>query len=483
MRSKSYICQLGQVNEGYDAVFLHYNFTHNFFNISKTGALRNLHLCPDLFSCLILSNDSTRTDLDISKKQYFRTADDLDLKKIKTNSGEIAYEYASVLKPTTAEGLFTIAIHFDEILTGKYYLLFHNCFNYGERFYGNIVPVSFTIDITEKNVNSFLSAGDIAKPNFYFCMSGVFAFVAVLWIYNICQSSSAVVYRIHHLMTALVIIKSLSLLFHGINYYFVSLYGHQQEMWAVVYYITHLLKGALLFGTIILIGTGYTLFKNFLSDRDRKLVMVVLPLQVIDNIAMIIIDESEFAEQNYQFWFQIFIFIDIICCMAIILPIVWYVSMRHLQEGARSDGKAAFNLEKLILFRHFYLIVISYIYLTRVIRFFVEYVAPFDYEWISDGVVEVSTLLFFLITGHKFRPQERNPYLKLSQEVEGEALTQSGVFESVTRVKRIQPRDDICDSIPGSIGGTGGYDSDDSDAEDIFPQIEKQPLTRSTTVL
>ncbi|VDD92117.1 unnamed protein product [Enterobius vermicularis] len=260
-------------------------------------------------------------------------------------------------------------------------------------------------------------------------MSGIFAFAAALWIYSICQSKSTDVYRIHHLMTALVIIKSLSLFFHGVNYYFVSLYGQQREVWAIVYYVTHLLKGALLFGTIILIGTGYTFFKNFLSDRDRKLVMIVLPLQVVDNIAMIIIEESEFAEQSYQFWFQIFILIDIVCCMAIILPIIW--SMRHLQEGARSDGKAAFNLEKLVLFRHFYLIVISYIYLTRVIKFFVEYVVPFDYEWISDAVVEVSTLFFFLITGHKFRPQERNPYLKLAQDVEGEAYVFTVLFKNL----------------------------------------------------
>ncbi|VDN17774.1 unnamed protein product [Gongylonema pulchrum] len=134
---------------------------------------------------------------------------------------------------------------------------------------------------------------------------------------------------------------------------------------------------------------------------------------------MIIIEESEFGQQGYQFWLQVFIFFDIICCIAIILPVIW--SIKHLQEGARSDGKAAFNLEKLRLFRHFYLIIIGYIYLTRVIRFIVEAVVPFNYEWITDAVIEFSTLLFFVIAGYQFRPQERNPYLKLAQEDDAEA--------------------------------------------------------------
>lgn len=43
--------------------------------------------------------------------------------------------------------------------------------------------------------------------------------------------------------------------------------------------MTHLLKGALLFITVLLIGMGWTVVKHILSDKDKKILMIVIPLQ------------------------------------------------------------------------------------------------------------------------------------------------------------------------------------------------------------
>ncbi len=42
-------------------------------------------------------------------------------------------------------------------------------------------------------------------------------------------------------------------------------------------------------------------------------------------------------------------------------------SIRHLQEASQTDGKAAASLRKLKLFRHFYILVVCYVYFTRII--------------------------------------------------------------------------------------------------------------------
>lgn len=317
---------------------------------------------------------------------------------------------------------------------GLYSLKFHYCQN---RKAGIKLPYSFTLEVTEKNPGGYLSAAEIPLSRLYIGMAGVFFTAAMIWVYTLMKHRYSV-FKIHWLMAALAFTKSISLVFHSINYHFINTKGHPIEGWAVMYYITHLLKGALLFITLALIGTGWAFVKYILSDKEKKIFMIVIPLQVLANVAYIIIESTEEGSSEYYLWKEILFLVDLICCGAILFPVVW--SIRHLQEASSTDGKAAMNLEKLKLFRHYYVMIVCYIYFTRIIAILLKVTMPFQWQWCYEFLVEVSTLIFFVLTGYKFRPASNNPYLQLPQDEEDvemdEVVTESGALEGISKVKK-----------------------------------------------
>ncbi|KOB67351.1 Uncharacterized protein OBRU01_19946, partial [Operophtera brumata] len=208
---------------------------------------------------------------------------------------------------------------------GLYNLYLNNCPRGGE----GSPKINMLIEIYESNAGNYLSAGEIPLPTLYAMMSLIFFLSGNLWTY-ILKTSRQPVFRIHIIMCVLVYLKALSLAFHGINYHFIQTRGEHVTAWAILFYITHLLKGAVLFVTIVLVGTGWNFIKHILSDRDKKLFM--------------------------------------------------------------------------ILFRHFYVMVVCYIYFTR---FIVSILKMFR---------ELATLVFFVLTGYKFRPAAANPYFTPNHE-------------------------------------------------------------------
>ncbi|XP_034715714.1 protein GPR108-like isoform X2 [Etheostoma cragini] len=328
---------------------------------------------------------------------------------------------------------FTFHMVVGLLAEGLYTLKFYYCRN---RIPGNKLPYSFSVEVTEENPGGYLSAAEIPLSRLYICMAGVFFIAAMVWVYTLMKHRYSV-FKIHWLMAALAFTKATSLVFHSINYHFINTKGHPIEGWAVMYYITHLLKGALLFITLALIGTGWAFVKYILSDKEKKIFMIVIPLQVLANVAFIIIESTEEGSSEYYLWKEILFLVDLICCGAILFPVVW--SIRHLQEASSTDGKAM-NLEKLKLFRHYYVMIVCYIYFTRIIAILLKVTMPFQWQWCYEFLVEVSTLIFFVLTGYKFRPASDNPYLQLPLDEEDvemdEVMTESGALEGISKVKK-----------------------------------------------
>ncbi|GCB80308.1 hypothetical protein scyTo_0018069, partial [Scyliorhinus torazame] len=325
-------------------------------------------------------------------KEDKKTEKSEEVFELKVVNGSYIFNFFVKILSTEEEGLYTLS--------------FHNCHKAGSG-KKNAVGFDMTIEIMARNPKNYLSAGETPLPLLYLVMSGFFFVAALFWVSLLLKHRSSV-FKIHWLMAALAFTKSISILFHAINYYFIAVKGSAIEGWAVMYYITHLK------------------------------VKFPLSFKVLANTAYIIIESTEEGTSEYALWKEILFLVDLICCGAILFPVVW--SIRHLQEASSTDGKAAMNLAKLKLFRHFYVMIVCYIYFTRIIAILLKFTVPFQWQWMYNFLVEVSTLVFFVLTGYKFRPASNNPYLQLPQDEEDvtmdEVVTESGLLASVTRVKK-----------------------------------------------
>lgn len=371
-----------------------------------------------------------------TKEEEKEVKAELDKMETKKPTKQVGRINGLTLDVQKINGSYSFSFHMviGQLDEGLYNLNFHYCENILP---GTNRPYTLNVEVTEKNPGGYLSAAEIPLPRLYIFMAGVFFIIAMVWVYTLLKHRYSV-FKIHWLMAALAFTKSISLVFHSINYHFINTEGHPIEGWAVMYYITHLLKGALLFITLALIGTGWAFVKYILSDKEKKIFMIVIPLQVLANVAYIIIESTEEGSSEYALWKEVLFLVDLICCGAILFPVIW--SIRHLQEASSTDGKAAMNLEKLKLFRHYYVMIVCYVYFTRIIAILLKVTVPFQWQWCYEFLVEVSTLIFFVLTGYKFRPASNNPYLQLPLDEEDvemdEVVTESGMLEGISKVKK-----------------------------------------------
>lgn len=171
---------------------------------------------------------------------------------------------------------------------GMYSLIFSRCHPTGQHL------VSFKLDAEFINPGpNYLSAGDAPLPTMYLCFFVAFSIALGVWIWVLRRdpTRNGTVHRIHYMMAILLAFKVLSLFFESLRYHYIAIYG-VSETWSIVYYVFACLKGIMLFTVILLIGSGYSLVKNYLHENEKRIILVVLILQVLDNVAMVILEET-----------------------------------------------------------------------------------------------------------------------------------------------------------------------------------------------
>ena len=99
----------------------------------------------------------------------------------------------------------------------------------------------------------------------------------------------------------------------------------------MVYYFFLTLNGVSFFTVLLMIGSGWTLLKPTLNEWEMKVLLLVLPLQLFANLALIIDDEITKGSQKWFRWRDLFLLVDVLCVVAVALPVFWQI--KFLKQG------------------------------------------------------------------------------------------------------------------------------------------------------
>jgi hypothetical protein len=302
---------------------------------------------------------------------------------------------------------------------------------------------TFQLDFHFDNPGSYLSAGELHLPLLYILFAISYFLCFGIWYSNIraiqrgqrgyfCKpnASPPVLYPIHQIMTLVLLLKFLSVLLESVKYYWKKIMGHDQY-WSILYNLVTFINMAFFFTVIVLLGTGWSIVTPFIQGRTKYMIFLVLLLQVMNNIAIIILSQETDGESSFQTWTGVLHIVDILCCCAVLVPIVWQVNdleknsqvnfeeaengaeKEHLTTSEYADGDEQESdpvLPKLKLFRSFYLLVVSYIYSTRILVYLFSSVLSYKYVWVQNFSMEVITLAFYVMAGFLFRPKSESSH-------------------------------------------------------------------------
>ncbi|KAF9314794.1 hypothetical protein BG003_003776 [Podila horticola] len=274
--------------------------------------------------------------------------------------------------------------------------------------------VSFKLKTTEVNPGqNYLSAGDIPLPKVYGASAVAYAVSAMAWLYVLTRNDTKVLWP-HKLIFILAVMISIQKSFQALKTYYMG-QGVDAEGWTVMFYIFTFLKGSLSILIITLIASGWMFIKPFLSQKDKKIILIIIPLQILSNIAQTIKNETAIGSINWAFWLQVFPLVDLTSCVVILGAIIQ--TQRHLSEAAEAEGKVNESKSKYKLWGSFYLITVVYMYSTRILIEFLKAALPYQYvQWLVELLNEAITLGFYATVGYKFRPYANNPYTLIDED-------------------------------------------------------------------
>ncbi|KAK3405760.1 hypothetical protein EUGRSUZ_K02574 [Eucalyptus grandis] len=275
--------------------------------------------------------------------------------------------------------------------SGYYFLFFANC-HPEVRVSMNVHTELYNLDLDGSK--NYLPLGQSTLIPLFVAFSLAYFFVLALWVYY-CRCNKESTNRVHRLLNGLIMAKTLSLIYAGLDKYSVKLTGSPHG-WEISFEVFRFLSSLIIAALIII---GFSFFKQFLPEKSAKVWIIPIALQVLSNLAfpfaVMMGDTGPWVVLGLAL-------LGMICTCTIVVTVGRFIWL--LKEAAKTDEKVAMRLAKIKKFALVYALAIGYFYVAPMVALVLNcFIAP-RYEWVSNAVQEGANLTIYVVTLRMFRP-------------------------------------------------------------------------------
>ena len=330
---------------------------------------------------------------------------------------------------------------------GSYYLIAYSCgaskSNPSADAPSRISEISVSyafVNVNSRGEVSYISRGLSPLPTMYLIFFILYLICIRCW-HSTVKSFRGGYRPIHVAMLLLLTLKCVTMLTLSLKYRSISR-SNQSPFWGPIDLTIESFKSIGNFLVLILLGTGWSVLTPTLSPRSKKLATIIITIQIVSSILSFSLSSDAYGTSEYVAVSTALRLLDVLCCVIVLTPIVWKI--RDLESTTSSSSSSAAGVgsssyeddinsssddddddttqikrsRSLKKFRLFYIAIVSYIYLTRILLYIIKNSLTYNHEWFEELLYEVFTLAVYGVAGWMARGErEKGGYRAVSKDV------------------------------------------------------------------
>ncbi|KAL8532747.1 hypothetical protein ACS0TY_009089 [Phlomoides rotata] len=287
-----------------------------------------------------------------------------------------------------------------------YYIFLINC--------AKNSSISMTLNLETYNLDSngdrdYIDDHFTTLPTTLFAFTFTFLALLLAWLHG-CTKNKRFVHKIHALMGLLLFLRFVELLCDAYVHRSIRLTGSPHG-WNMVWLSVYLARTMLFVVVIMLIRSGWSLFRQGLQKIEKYAITTTVLLQVIAGVCFVLIQVFGPSNRSYKYWTVTYYAFDFLCCAFMLLPVC--KSIDNLGISSKAGGKEAKRLVHQRVYENLAIVIYVYLGFTRLGMFVLRAITSYNFWCLSIALEMTMEFIFYVVVYAMFWPNARYDYVVL----------------------------------------------------------------------